>query len=87
MIDRFHPADAMPSVIGRLIVCDCGHGIGAHGTGGCRSESLERCDCAREPGWILNRAVDVAALELAAAMPPTARRPGRLPVNGNRPTG
>jgi hypothetical protein len=62
------------SPIGWLILCGCGHGIGVHSRAGCRPAGAAACACRRDGQAVLDSAIAQAALELQAAMPPTARR-------------
>jgi hypothetical protein len=66
--ERREPAGA----IGALIRCACGHGIGAHTRAGCHAGSDVPCACHISDAAVLERAIAQAALELQAAMPPTA---------------
>jgi len=57
-----------PGAIGALLRCACGHGIGAHGHDGCRSNGFTSCRCRETHAAIRDRAIDDAARELQAAL-------------------
>jgi hypothetical protein len=43
-----------------LVLCPCGHAMGAHGGGGCSGDRLRPCTCARDRYGALDAAVDDA---------------------------
>jgi hypothetical protein len=46
----------------RLVVCECGHGVGEHTECGCESASGRACACAFSPADVVDAAVrDVRA--------------------------
>ncbi len=43
-----------------LVLCTCGHAMGAHDSGGCAGDRLRPCRCARDRYGALDAAVDEA---------------------------
>jgi hypothetical protein len=62
------------SPMGLLLLCHCGHGIGAHSTAGCGAVRPLRCGCPADREAVLAAAVRQAAIELQRAMPQRAVR-------------
>jgi hypothetical protein len=50
-------ASATTTALEALVVCECGHPIGAHDSMGCRALRPHTCNCSRDRGYVLDAAI------------------------------